>query len=175
MEIRNAGAAPKGVTSQPMLRSCLVCFTVLLSGCFTYVRTDEEVVPVGQDVRLLVTREGAADLTALTDAEDVGHTIQGTLVRREDDALFIGVPFPNRTGSSALSSDMHQTIRVPTGEILATDRRQWNAGRTGLLLGGAVTTGVLLFLEIIQVGRNTADNPGEDRDWHLALFSIQIG
>ena len=54
---------------------------ILLAGCFNYVPTDFTTVPVGEDVRLTVTRQSVPDLSEVTLENDPVPVLEGTLER----------------------------------------------------------------------------------------------
>ncbi|HCK33788.1 MAG TPA: hypothetical protein DHW20_01330, partial [Gemmatimonadetes bacterium] len=62
----------------------VINLVLLLAGCFNYVPTDFTTVPVGEDIRLIVSRERVPDLGELTLQDDPAPVLEGTLERRED-------------------------------------------------------------------------------------------
>jgi len=119
-----------------------------------------EVVPDGQDVRLLVTRQGAFELSEVTDVETgAAPTLRGTVVGREPETLMVRVPVGARQ-EGIHTVTLGQTIRVPEGEILQIERREFDAVKTGGLVAGAIGASVFIIMSIMEaVG---GDQPGGD-------------
>ena len=69
---------------------------LVLAGCFNYVPTDFTTVPVGEDIRLTVTRERVPDLSELTLQNDPIPVLEGILERREDASLIVRIPVGRR-------------------------------------------------------------------------------
>jgi hypothetical protein len=149
---------------------------LMLSGCFTYVRTSPEVIPVGQTVRLLVTPEGASEAASFFEVDREEPTLEGTLERREDNTLLLRVPVGTRTADSPRTRQLGQVVRIPAGEILAAELRELDQGKTGLLITGGIGLGALLFFKVIRATGGVDINEPPDIDLHLGkLFSIPIG
>ena len=156
-------------------RAALCGAVALLSGCFKYVPTQLEATPEGQNVRLFVTRQGALELTEVSEVSGAVPSLAGTLVAREGRDVLIQVAVAQRRDGFH-SVNMAQTIRVPTGEILSVERREFDAVGTALLAGGTAALGATIVFLIIEAYGGPA-SPGEDPpvDLHLDLFRIPIG
>lgn len=158
---------------RPLLLASMLC----LSGCFRYVPTSLEVTPPGEDVRLMVTRAGAFELGELTEVSTAVPVVRGALVRMEEREVLLLVPLENRRVGFH-TEELGQTIRVPIGEILSVERREFDRTGTGLLAVGtaAVAAGVI-FLIIESFGSSTrpgGPNPVESRI-PIPLISVRIG
>ena len=154
----------------------LVLSVLMLSGCFTYVRTSPELVPVGQTVRLLVTPEGASETASFSEVDREEPTLEGTLERREGNTIFLRIPVGNHPAYGPLTRQLGQVVRVPVGEILTAERRELDQAKTGFLIAGGIGFSTLLILNIIGGTSGIEGEEPPDIDFHLGkLFSIPIG
>ena len=147
------------------------------SGCFRFVPTDLETTPPGQSVRVLMTREGAAELSAVTEVNRDAPSVVGTVMGTEGDDLMLNVSVARRQ-EGFIASSINQTVRVPKGEILTFERRELDGLATGAVIGlsGAITAGIIVFI-LDPFG--TSDVPPGDDPEDLALsfelLSIPFG
>jgi len=156
------------------VRTGVLCGALLvLSGCFKYVPTQLEAMPEGQEVRVFVTRQGALELEEVSEVNGPVPSLSGKLLAHEDRDVLIQVPVARRRDGFH-SVNLAQTIRVPTGEIISAERREFDALGTSLLVAGTAglaTTVVLLIMEAY----GSAPSPGDDPPVDLQLFTIPIG
>lgn len=148
------------------------------SGCYSYVPTDISLATPGDNVRVLVTRVGAAELDEISpDAVSAG-TIAGIMDAVEDDQLLLRVNVGERREGFAML-DLRQTIRVPMGEILSMEAREFNGVGTGLLVAGGAAVATLVVIGIIEAfgGADTPDDgePPEDFSVVFGRFSFPWG
>lgn len=152
--------------------------TVLLSGCFSYVPTALDVTPAGEEVRLLVTRQGAAELAQVTDVSTEVPTLRGTVLEREPETLMLRVPVGQRQMGFHTAS-LDQTIRVPVGEILQVERRELDTGKTALLIGGALGASAFVIFSIMEAfGESPTPGdptPPEESRIPIPFLSVPIG
>lgn len=150
---------------------------LLLSGCFRYVPTPVDVAPPGEDVRLLVTRQGAADLAQVTDVEGEVPTVRGTLLERRGAEMLLSVPVgQRRDGFHTVSLD--QTIRIPVSEILQVERREFDTPKTAFLVAGAVGGSAFIIFSIMSAfGESDGSDPGgpEESRIPIPFISVPIG
>ncbi len=134
------------------------------SGCYTYLPAQvEPSPPVGEDVRLVVTRDGAVDFAEVVDLTNAAAPrIDGKLERAEQGSLMIRVPLPASEFQPGAFSDVGQLIRVPNDQILGIERREFDPVMSGIVVGGIVTGATLLLLRIIDAGG--VDNPRDNPD-----------
>jgi hypothetical protein len=78
--------------SRTLSLSLVSVFAVLGAGCYGYVPTTIEVPPQGEQVRLVVTRVGAAELEQVTDVDGGAPVIDGNLISTEGEDLRLQVP-----------------------------------------------------------------------------------
>ncbi len=148
---------------------------LVLAGCFNYVPTDFTTVPVGEDVRLVVTRERVPDLSELTLQNEAVPVLEGTLERREDTTLIVRIPV-GRRADGFHSVALGQAIRIPLDAIISAELRVVDGFKTAGVLAGTVAGGVTLLLLGMEALNDQAPIPGEDPpDFQLKLISIPIG
>jgi hypothetical protein len=148
---------------------------LVLAGCFNYVPTDFTTVPVGEDVRLVVTRERVPDLSELTLQNEAVPVLEGTLERREDTTLIVRIPV-GRRADGFHSVALGQAIRIPLDAIISAELRVVDGFKTAGVLAGTVAGGVTLLLLGMEALNDQAPIPGEDPpDLQLKLISIPIG
>jgi hypothetical protein len=146
-----------------------------LSGCFSYVPTALETTPVGEDVRLLVTRQGGFELSAITNIDASVPLVRGRIVGREGAELLLSVPAAQRRDGFH-TVQLNQTIRVPVDEIVGIERREFNGFNTALLAGGGVAVAVGIITVIMDAFGNTGLDTGpEPPEFRGSFFSIPIG
>ncbi|MBT8404268.1 MAG: hypothetical protein KJP18_10440 [Gemmatimonadetes bacterium] len=145
-------------------RASLPLIAVLLastSGCYKYLPAQTDPAPpTGETVRLVVTREGATDLAAITDLNTSIPRIEGRLESQEGGSFMVRVP--QGAVENGVFSDIGQVLRVPTSQILSVEIRKLDPVMTGLLVGAVGAGSTLLLLKIIDsvgggVGRDNPD------------------
>jgi len=122
----------------PLLLACT-------SGCFSYVRSEVQAVPVGERVRLHLSADGMTELRDLSsDAEPV---VTGTLMRREAGEVVLRI---SEGGAYPYAAPLGQDVRIPVGGIVQLEQRRLDPLRTGLMAGGSVALGAAVLLSIID-------------------------
>ena len=138
-----------------MVRACLLMALVMVvSGCARWVPARVGEVPVGTDVRLRLSDEGAAELGELTGTHR--SEVSGQLLRWGSEVM---VSAALRTaGAGANSSGLRQRFVVDEDDILGVDVRELDRTRTGLFVGGvAVVAGSAIVWVVSQLaGGGTA-------------------
>jgi hypothetical protein len=164
------------IRSVAFRRSTLALSLLLLSGCFRYVPVPLEVVPDGEDVRLLVTRQGAFELSEVTNVETgAAPTLRGTVVGREPETLMVRVPVGARQ-EGIHTVTLGQTIRVPEGEILQVERREFDAVKTGGLVAGVIGGSVFIIVSIMDAfgGDQTNGDPPQPPESRIPVPFVRI-
>lgn len=157
-----------------------VLFSALLAsaGCFSYTAVPLELAPEGQDVRVLVTRRGAFELSEITSVEGEVPSVTGRIVTKEEREILLRVPIAQRRDGFHMAS-LDQTIRVPLGEILQVERRDFDTGKTMLLGAGALAASAFLIMSIMEAFGGDSSRDGgipPDESWVPApLISVPIG
>lgn len=152
-------------------RASMAASVLFLTGCFSYVPASLETVPAGTDIRVYLTRQGLADLPE--PLEQDGPFLTGTLVRREDERVFIRVPIAPRQ-EGFYTSTFGQDVSLATGEIVQLERRKLDRAGTALLVGGtAAAAGAVIFLIVEAFGEPGKPEPPEP-ELRIPLFSIPV-
>lgn len=137
-------APPKGVLG--------VAVAALSVGCYTYAPVTLDAVPVGAEVRALLSTE--AEL-ALRDSLGMNlHPVQGTLVDREQGRLLLSV----RAGVGARelgSQVLYQRVGVAPQDVLRVDVRRLQPTKTVAL--AVAIAGVATLVTLGAFGKL---NPG---------------
>lgn len=146
-----------------------------LTGCFSYVPADPATVPVGEEIRAHLTRDGLARLEALGREDLDDPVVAGTLVRRSGDRLSLRIPVSREAGF--VRSDIAQQVTFALEELLRVDRRRLDPARTGLALAGAAGAATALVLLIMggSEGEDRLPPPGGPDDLRIPLVSIPLG
>ena len=161
------------------VRSLLVLMALTAApACYRYVPAQMEVTPPGEGVRVLVTRDGVADLESIGQAGGGSPLVRGTLQGIEGGDLMLQVSVGQRT-EGFISNQLNQTVRVPTSEIVSFERRELDGAATALTLGAGVgfVTAVVAFI-VKPFGRREGtgtEPPPDDLRFGFGLFSIPIG
>ena len=147
-------------------------------GCYRYLPAQVDPAPaIGQDVRLVVTRDGALELAQVADlTNSVVPQVEGRLESTEGLAYMIRVRQRNDMAQPGMDNNIDQLVRVPTNQIIAVELREVDVPMTVLAIGGVVGGGTILLLRIIDaVG---SDNSQDVIDPSLSVrlpFSFGIG
>ena len=143
------------------------------SACYDYVPVETAAPPPGEDVRVFVTRQGAAEFSEVAPVDGPVPDLRGRVVGREGSDLLLAVEVASRqVGLRAIS--LEQTVRVPIGEILSIERRVLNKPFTAAVLVGLAAGGTAMLLGIIDAFGG-APGAEPDPDFLINLFSIPVG
>lgn len=118
--------------------------TAASTGCFRYVPATLDAVPVGAEVRAVVSTEAQVRLRDSLSLD--ARPLTGALVERETDRVMFQV----RTGSGASefgSQPLFQRIGLGRGDVLRVDERRVSLVRTGLLAVGIAGAAVFIAVE----------------------------
>ncbi len=135
--------------------------TFLLGGCFTYVPRELESVPLGEDVRVTLTQEGASSLRSWSQAtlhRDLGSVVHGALLRLEGEHLVIRVSEADWQGGFH-RTEFGQDIRIPMGDVLVLEERELERVRTGLVVAAAAGGVFGVMHMILSDARPPRDGP----------------
>jgi len=169
---RSVISSRRNRVSQSIVRGLALSAGVLLAtGCYSYVPTELEVVPPGDHVRLLVTRAGSEELARVTESTELRPVVQGRFVGLQDRSLLLEVPVLR--DPEGLRPQINQMIRIPEGEVLTVDRREFSRRKSVGLV--AFSAGAVTFL-LTQVFDVFSDGPGRDGgDVDLSIGTFSIG
>lgn len=146
----------------------------MLSGCYTYVRTDMEALSPGDEVRFLVTTRGAAEYMEATGTREAPPRISGTFDRQETWTAFLRVAQPPLSLGSPSAVWVDQMVGIPTGEILEAELKVLSKPRTALMIGGATIVGTLAVTQIIKtIGSPSGSEDPDPID--VTILAVPIG
>jgi len=147
----------------------------LATGCYSYTQIPIDPAPVGQDVRLLVTPDGARELLDVMGSEMVTPVVLGNVTGVEGQNLLVRVPVNAGRGVGTNVIEIEQMVRVPIGEVLSVERQDLSLFKTGALAALAAGAATLIVLRIVDVGPGDPETPNPLPDLLLTLFRIPIG
>ena len=154
------------------IRRWLACGALGLTGCFHYVPVEPTAPPVGNDVRVELTRVGFAELPEMPSYP--GPDLTGVLVRAEAGGLLLRVPVPVRV-DGMLRETIDQDVTIPSRSIVQIERREFDRTRTGLSVAGGVATLLGVFLGFKAGGNDTPEipqPPGEEEAGSRLISSV---
>ena len=143
------------------------------AGCDSYAPIPIDPAPVGENVRLFVTRTGAPEYLSVADNVASVPQIRGRVEGEEDGSLLVRMPVRSETGLSLV--EIGQVIRVPTDEIVALELQRFSAPRTGALLAASAVGVAFVLYAIIDAGRGDDGNDPPDPDLFFGGLRIPIG
>ena len=154
----------------------LIALALSSTGCFRYVPAQIETIPPGQAVRVLMTRQGAAELAEISEVAAAAPIVDGTVVSVEGQELLLRVPVGRRQ-DGFVSANLDQTIRVPTGEIVSFERREFDPLASVFVVGGAagLVAGLVAAIVTARKGEEPDPDGPDDLRLQLSLFSFAIG
>ncbi len=137
----------------------LMCALVSL-GCYKYAPATFETIPVGSDVRAMLSttaQEELRDRTGMNTAE-----IEGELVEKGDRVL---ISVKAAEGSRMLGNDdLYQWIDVPRQGVVRLDVRQVDAVRTGGLVAALAGASVVVLRQAFGGSDPDRPDPGGGPD-----------
>jgi hypothetical protein len=157
-----------------MKQLAFVFSVLVLPGCYSYTPTDLTAVPPGADVRLLVTRQGAFELSEVTEVDARVPIVHGRIVGREGDDLMLNVAVSQRQDGFH-TVRLGQTIRIPLGEILSTEEKSLSPSKTGLALAGAVGGAAFVIFSIMKADGQLRDPTTDAPEFGLPWLTIPFG
>jgi hypothetical protein len=144
----------------------IVAALVLLvtTGCYSYVPVEFDTVPVGEGVRVYLSREGVTRLRELGGDQIPGAAadqpvVQGTLTRRTAADFSVLVPVTSRQ-VGFLQNELGQQVTLPVADAVAVQLRKVSGVRTGLALAGSTAGIAYVIVSIIKGAR--APQEGEE-------------
>ena len=130
---------------------------VVTTGCYSYVPTDFDAVPVGEGVRVFLSREGVTRLRELGADQIPGAAaeqpiVEGTLVRRTASDFSVLIPVTARQ-VGFLQNPLGQQVTLPVADAVQVQRRQVSQVKTGLALAGSTAAIAVVIVSIIRGAR----------------------
>jgi len=160
---------------------CVALLTaiILFSGCFTYVPVEVGAVQVGQDVRILLTREALREFDDPGVAFSLGSSpvLEGTLTSRDADRLMVRLQGLNSQAAPLLFSNPREAqVPISVDQIVQLESKEFHRMKTGIVFAG--TFGAILFANFINLTTNPAvvpgygGPPGQSDEIRIPLFSL---
>lgn len=119
-------------------------------GCYTYVPATVESIPLGAEVRGIVSTEAQL---ALRDSLGLElSALNGRLVERDQDRLLFTV---RSTDGGAAGSPLYQRVALAPRDVLRVDIKKLHRARTLALV--AVGTAVVTLIALEGLGGNPGD------------------
>ena len=161
----------RGTTARQAI--CTVATLLLSSACYRYVPMETGAAAPGEPVRVYVTQAGAEGFREVYEVDQALPRVRGTVVGRDAGDLLLMVEVARRqVGFQAVG--LEQTLRIPEGEILATERRSLNGLATSAFVG-VVAGGVAAILSFILESEGEPAPPDPDPDLMVPLISVPVG
>ena len=152
---------------------CSAVTLLLSSACYRYVPMETAAAAPGEPVRVYVTQAGAEGFREVYEVDQALPRVRGTVVGRDAGDLLLAVEVAQRqVGFQAIG--LEQTLRIPEGEILATERRSLNGLATTAFVG-VVAGGVAAILSFILESEGEPMPPEPDVDLMVPLISVPVG
>jgi len=134
-----------------------------MTGCYSYVPAEFETVPIGEGVRVFLTREGVTRLRELGGDQIPGANsdqpvVQGTLTRRSPADFSILIPVGSRQ-VGFLQNELGQQVTLPVADAVQVQLRQVSQVKTGAALVGSTAAIAFVIVSIIKGARPPNDNP----------------
>jgi hypothetical protein len=143
------------------------------AGCFKYIPTELDAVPPCENVRVYVTRNVVTSIEEVIRTND--PVLNGQIVRRQDDNLFLRVPTAVRS-EGFHSVPIGQDLSIPLQDIIQVERRQLDPIGTGALVAGTLgAAGVIIFMIMEAYGDPEFVEPCEDCVDLMSPFRIPLG
>jgi hypothetical protein len=124
-----------------------VSLPFLGAGCFKYIPTELDAVPPGENVRVYVTRNVVTSIEEVIRTND--PVLNGQIVRRQDDNLFLRVPTAVRR-EGFHSVPIGQDLAIPLRDIIQVERRQIDRIGTGALVAGTLGAAATVIFVIME-------------------------
>lgn len=161
----------RGTTARQAI--CTVATLLLSSACYRYAPIETATAAPGEPVRLYITQAGAEGFREVYEVDSAVPSLRGTIMGRDAGDLLIAVEVAQRqVGFQAVG--LEQTLRIPEGEILATERRSLNVLATSTFVG-VVGAGVAAILTFILESEGEPLPPEPDVDLMVPLISVPVG
>ncbi len=113
------------------------------AACVRYVAAPADAVPVGADIRALLSAEGVASVITQADGEGgglSGRMVRGEVLQLDPEKIHLSVPWV-RAGSRDASRTLNQRIVIPRNDVLQIELRRTDYLKTGGLVA-LITVGV---------------------------------
>ena len=108
-------------------KALIVAVMILTTGCYSYVPAEFAAVPLGEGVRVYLSREGQTRLRAAGEDQIPGlredePIVEGVLVRRDASEFSLRIPVAQRQ-AGFIQSTLGQQVTLPTTEVVQVQHR----------------------------------------------------
>jgi hypothetical protein len=132
-------------------RLCAVFGLLVLTGCFVYVPAEVQTVPAGESVRLRVSRGALVEIAEVMPGGE--PVLRGTLVRRDQDRLFVRVPIATRRVGFT-DQPITQDLGIAAGDVLEVELRRRSGARTAAFVASTGAVAATVIGLIVVGGRD---------------------
>ena len=162
-------------------KTLIVAAMILTTGCYSYVPADFATVPLGEGVRVYLTREGQARLRAAGEDQIPGlgadePVVDGVLVRRDASEFSLRIPVAQRQ-VGFIQGTLDQQVTLPTTEVVQIQHRIVSRTKSTLAVVGSTAAIAGLLVVIIKGARRPVEDdqplPDEMRR-PLPLLQISV-
>jgi hypothetical protein len=132
-----------------------------LSGCHTYTPAELRAVPVGQEVRLYLSR---AAIVALPEDVQVNNNlyVAGRMEAQDADSVLLGIRIGSRE-PGMVAQDLRELVKVGSGQIVDVQLREFSGARTALTVGaGALAAGLIIRMIFVAESSEDVGDPDEE-------------
>ena len=126
--------------------SLMMALLIMCSGCARWVPARVGEVPVGTDVRLRLSDDGAAQLEELTGTRQ--SEVSGQLLQWGSEVMVSAAL--QTAGAGASSSNLRQRFVVDEENIVGVDIQELDRTRTGLFIGSVAVAGGAAIVWIVS-------------------------
>lgn len=152
--------------------SAVAAVSLIGSGCYTYTPMSHDLAPVGEEVRVVVTRTGAGRLADEMQLDAAAPVLIGNVTGREPGFLLLRVPGPSNRPIGVAGVEIAQIARVPVDQVLSLETREMSTGRTVGLVGALVAGTTFAVLGIMEA--SGSDSGGGGGDIVLAISGLRF-
>jgi hypothetical protein len=143
-------------------RAVAALVLLVTTGCYSYVPAEFGAVPIGEGVRVYLSRDGVTRLRELGADQIPGAAgdepvVQGTLTRRTASDFSVLIPVTSRQ-VGFLQNELGQQVTLPVADAVSVQLRKVSQVKTGLALAGSTAGLAFIIVSIIQGARQPQDN-----------------
>jgi hypothetical protein len=172
---RSQKATRRGGAGRVVRVAALTAALPFAGACYSFSPVALDPVPVGENVRLVVTRAGVPDLLSVAERVDLVPVIRGRVTGSEGGSLLVRMPLRQEQGQGLAGPDVAQLVRVPIDEILAVELQSFSLAKTSFFIAGAAGAAAFVVFKIIDGGRGDDGTDPPDPDVFFSLFRIPVG
>jgi hypothetical protein len=151
---------------------------VVTTGCYSYVPAEFDTVPIGEGVRVYLSREGVTRLRELGGDEIPGAAgdqpvVQGTLTRRTASDFSVLIPVTSRQ-VGFLQNELGQQVTLPVADAVSVQLRKVSQLKTAGALAASTAGIAFVIVSIIKGARQPTDDPPPPGDDIRIPLSISV-